>query len=156
MAVAIALLVATGSWGIACTTAGPDRLFGPRIELTRNAQRWRAQGLAAYSLVERRVCFCIERGPVRVVVRGGVVDSVVVIAGGAVLTSAEAAQYRSVGGLFAVIADALDRDAASLQVTYHPTLGYPTSISIDYSAQVADEEVQYLVSDLTPAALPKR
>jgi len=42
--------------------------------------------------------------------------------------------------LFDVIQDALDTQAFNIQVTYDETLGFPTSIEIDYDARIADEE----------------
>jgi hypothetical protein len=35
-----------------------------------------------------------------------------------------------------------------LQVSYDPDLGYPTSVAIDLSAFIADEEISYQLSDV--------
>jgi hypothetical protein len=56
----------------------------------------------------------------------------------------------TVEGLFAAIDDALDRDADQVTVQYDPQLGYPLEIAIDFSQQVADEEIYYSASELTP------
>jgi hypothetical protein len=42
-----------------------------------------------------------------------------------------------------VIRDALARQAARVEVTYDPTFGFPTRISIDYDAVTVDDEVIY-------------
>jgi hypothetical protein len=52
-------------------------------------------------------------------------------------------QYNSIPKLFNLVRSAIAKDVNRLSVTYHPSLGYPTQISIDYDAQMADEE-QYL------------
>lgn len=56
----------------------------------------------------------------------------------------------TVDGLFAAIDDAIERDAARIDARYDPQLGYPLEIAIDFSERIADEEVSYFASDLTP------
>jgi len=48
--------------------------------------------------------------------------------------------------MFALIQDAIDREADKITVTYDETLGYPTAINIDYSVMMADEEQSYTYS----------
>lgn len=40
------------------------------------------------------------------------------------------------------------RDAHSLTAEYHPTLGYPTAVDIDYEKFAVDEEMSFRASDL--------
>ena len=94
----------------------------------------------------RRLCFCPSpdyTGPFEVTVRGGDV-SAVRLNGSAV----DAERGVSVEALFALIDDAYARGAAEVELAFHPELGYPTSIGIDYDRQMADEEIGYRVSDL--------
>ena len=53
--------------------------------------------------------------------------------------------YRTVTGFFDLIQDALDRDAASVDVTYDSVLHFPTQIAIDYDVAIADDEIWYTV-----------
>ena len=55
----------------------------------------------------------------------------------------------SVPDLFDQIEAGLDGNAESVQVEYHPTLGYPERIDIDYMRDAIDDEVCYRVSDFT-------
>ncbi|MFL6071694.1 MAG: DUF6174 domain-containing protein [Actinomycetes bacterium] len=55
----------------------------------------------------------------------------------------------SVPDLFDEIKAGLDGNAESVQVEYHPTLGYPQRIDIDYVRKAIDDEVCYRVSDFT-------
>jgi len=55
----------------------------------------------------------------------------------------------SVMDLFGKIKDAIDRGAASIQVTYDTEWGYPQEIAIDYDEMMADEEFYVTVSNLT-------
>jgi hypothetical protein len=50
--------------------------------------------------------------------------------------------------LFDIIDQDIQRNAAVLQVTYHPSLGYPTKIISDPIANAVDDEVTYTVSNL--------
>ena len=117
-------------------------------ELDDAKARWEAAGLDAYRMTLQRSCFCPEdyRGPFDVTVRDGAVATVRF--NGA---SLDADRAVTVDDLFALIEDAYKRNAASVDVAFDPDLGYPTSVGIDYSTQMADEEMAYTVADLVPA-----
>lgn len=51
--------------------------------------------------------------------------------------------------LFVLIREALEEEAASLEVEYNETIGYPSRIFIDYDDEVVGEEVTILVESLT-------
>ncbi len=115
-------------------------------ELDAARQRWEDAGLDAYQFTLQRICFCPMpdyTGPFEVTVRHGTLDTVL-------LEGAVVADERgmTVDDLFALIEDAYEREAESVDVTFDPDLGYPTSISIDYSSLMADEEMGYRVSGL--------
>lgn len=57
-----------------------------------------------------------------------------------------AANFPSVSGLHQLVRDAMAARASRLDVTYHPSLGYPAAISIDYHQQMVDDEVSYSVT----------
>jgi len=57
--------------------------------------------------------------------------------------------FYTIEGLFELIAEAARMQPARLDVTYHATEHYPTSISIDYMANAADDEVTIKVVALT-------
>lgn len=44
---------------------------------------------------------------------------------------------------FALIQDAIDREADRIDVTYNATYGFPTVMNLDYSIMMADEEQYY-------------
>jgi hypothetical protein len=54
--------------------------------------------------------------------------------------------------VFDVIEEAYRERAEEVQVTYHPTLGYPTDLFIDYVEEVADDERGVQITDFE--ALP--
>ena len=48
-------------------------------------------------------------------------------------------------GPYAGLDSAVARDPARFEATYDRTYGYPTSVSIDYITNVADDEIYYSV-----------
>ncbi len=61
--------------------------------------------------------------------------------------------HETVEGLFDLIADAIARRAYSIQAAYHPDLGYPESVYIDYDERQADEERGFNITMLTADSL---
>lgn len=56
----------------------------------------------------------------------------------------------TIDGLFARIADAISQEAVSINVTWDPSLGFPRNCSIDYILEIAGEELQLAVEDISP------
>jgi hypothetical protein len=120
--------------------------FGPAVELDAARERWSEAGFSDYVMTLERSCFCPAeyRGPFNVTVQNGQITSVEYE--GADMPSDRAL---SVNGLFDLIDDAFASGADKVEVTYHPRLGYPTNLFIDYETQAADEEVGVVVTGLT-------
>lgn len=139
-----ALLALTPAF-TACGLVSPSDGGGARGDLDDARAQWVAAGIQDYDLTVERFCYCAEVGPVEVTVRGGATTAVTPVDS----TFSEPhllGGYPDVEGLFAVVDDALRRQAHRLRVVYHPTLGYPTEISVDYREEVADEELGYVAS----------
>jgi hypothetical protein len=118
-------------------------------QLTINRQLWRKQKSRNYRYQVSKSCFCVPeaRGPVQVTVRRGRTTSVTDAAGKPVKREFFN-QYDTVPELFNVIEDAIAKKASNLTVQYHPKLGYPTQINIDYDSQMADEELYLTIENL--------
>lgn len=134
----------------ACTTvrAADD----PRTLLERNRRLWASHRLADYRYTVQTSCFCARQvtQPVQVEVRGGRVARRAYAGSAATPDSSLAATWPAVDGLFAKVADALQRGAEEVRVEYDPRLGYPTHIQIDYDRRIADEETSIRASGLEP------
>ena len=127
--------------------SAPAASRSPELDAAR--ERWQAAGLDDYQMTLRRVCFCPApdyTGPFGVTVRDGELAAVTL--GG---DRVDDERGETVDGLFDLIEDAYLRRAETVAVEFDPELGYPTNLSIDYSLQMVDEEIGYLVSDLRPA-----
>ena len=112
--------------------------------------RWASRGPSAYTYTVERGCYCLTEaiGPVDVTVRAGVVESRRYTRTGADVPAQFAELFPNVEGLFARVDSARIRNAASLRVEYHPELGYPTRIDIDFVEQMADDEIFWRASGL--------
>ena len=118
----------------------------PSPEFVAARERWTEADLGAYSMTLQRICFCPTpdyTGPFEVAVRDGAIETVMLEG-----ASVDVERGETVEALFDLIAEAYERGAESIAVDYDPEWGYPTSVGIDYSAQMADEEIAYRVSDL--------
>ena len=116
--------------------------------------RWNDSGLADYDYTFTRGCFCPEEfvGPYQVSLRAGQVVSATFKGTDLFdIDILEIGRYeeivKSVDGVFGEIDRAL-READSFSAEYHPVLGYPTNVYIDWIANVADEEVGYSILNL--------
>jgi hypothetical protein len=136
-------LLATAS---GCGILDPDD--GARSDLEVNRERWESVRPQSYSMVLRRLCFCIEAaiGPVRISVVGTTATQRVYVDSGEPVPGDLAPHFPTVDGLFDVIKDAMDRDVHQLRVTYDGDTGIPVDIWIDYEANAVDEELGYQVT----------
>lgn len=108
---------------------------------------WERQGIDDYSYTYSRVCFCPDRGPVRVMVRDGRVAGVERPASAERVAGDAQLEVLTVDELFDRIEEA-QASGTYTRVEYHPSLGYPTSAEIGTLAN--DAGTQYLISDLAP------
>ena len=136
---------------IAAACAGPV----PR-ELTDYEILWQDQGLADYDFTLERQCFCPEdwRGPVNIQVRDGVAASVTYVSSGEAVTEGKFDNADTIDKLFVILENAytgkgdFGQKADTINVTYNAQRGYPTTIYIDVSQAIADEEQGYTVTNL--------
>jgi len=108
-----------------------------RLDAARRS--WKAVGVRSYSYVVRLSCFCPPRPGTRMVVRNGTPASG---------TPAGMREVATVPRLFRTIQRAIDRKVAAIDVRYGRR-GVPSSISIDQSGMIADEESYYTISRFT-------
>lgn len=131
----------------ACDLSGPGS--STLLEIERNRARWDSVGLETYEYSVERICFCgfEARGPVRVEVRGGEATERTYVDSGEPVPETFEDLFPTVDGLFAILFEAVRRDAHSIQVTYDPVTGVPFDFFIDYEHNVADEELGFRVTD---------
>jgi hypothetical protein len=141
------LLVASALAG--CLTSPDDA-----DELRRQRQKWESQGITDYRVLSRMICFCVGDATAPVVLH--VLNRRLVSVSRAddltpVPPSEWPLRYYTIDEMFDLVADTLARGASEVRVTYDPMLGYPTSVYLDMSSRVADDERQFEMSGLTVA-----
>jgi hypothetical protein len=69
--------------------------------------------------------------------------------GGAPVAGQLAPLFPGIEGLFAEAVRAIAEDVHRVEIRYHATMGYPTSVAIDPRQNVADDELEYRVLGVT-------
>ena len=124
------------------TGCGSGTLSGQQQQLALARFRWEAQNLRSYRFTIRRSGFISPeaQGPVVITVRKGVAE-----------TAPESFEaYNTVEKLFGLLEAAYQSHADTVTVQYEAVRGLPTSLFIDQSLQIADEEYGLSVTDFTP------
>jgi hypothetical protein len=102
-----------------------------------------------YTFVLEQVCFCPLTGPVRVTVEDGeIVEAVVIKGGRGVEKGSDAPPYLRMT-INDVIDKANDPEADSVDVMWPDGQDYPSKVSVDAIEKAVDDEVTYLVRNVT-------
>ena len=134
---------------LGCSALGLDPSAANEGELQRAQRLWALQDMADYRYTYGASCgMCVAIGPAVVEVRDGTVTSAMKVGEGDQLPLAQVTAILTVPDLFALIARALAEEADALEVRYHPTLGYPVAVAVDWRFGLADDEVWHSVEGL--------
>src|SRR5687767_141263 len=146
---ALLLLAVCGACGDPLGLGG-----GGREELWRNAVRWQQQGIDDYRYVLTAGCECLPEWvrPTEVLVRDGETIALRYVNNYDPNVWSRFRELDSVAKLFDFVEDAYDRDAARVEVEYHPEFGVPTQITVDYDVGIADDEISITVREFAPTA----
>ena len=114
----------------------------PLTELELQRQIWDGLGILNYRYTLQRTVFNGPQytDPVIVEVRGGQVFSRTYANTGQPVTIPDPSWWPAIDGLFDIIQDAQDRNAALAEARYDPNLGYPVWGNFDYNLGLADDE----------------
>ena len=142
----VVLALAAASCGDNPTNVTPESR-----ELEDNRELFRRSVRTSYRYEFRIDCFCgpDDRAPVRIEVRDGQIQSVVVLEDGTTVERDRWDRYLTVEQVFTTIEEALDENAAIVRVGYDDSLGYPRDVFIDYSEMIADEERGFTIDNLS-------
>jgi outer membrane lipoprotein-sorting protein len=129
----------------ACSALGQN-------DVERNQQKWQDANISHYRFQLNIGCFCAYRDqmPVTVEVQDGKVVSMT-NANGDMLDETNPAtefilKYATIDAIFAELKTDEVKNADQKTVTYDATYGFPVDVSIDFSQQMADEELYLNVS----------
>ena len=130
------------------TVSDPDSF---QATLLRYQDRWERSGITDYDYTGAWSCFCPQEylAEVAVTVRGGVVTSVEFAGEEFTVVLPLPERFVPVEELFALLQDAVRRNAARIEVSYDERYGYPTELFIDYDERMADEETRFVMRGFT-------
>ena len=117
---------------------------------------WDGSGVTDYVYRYQKICECHRDTPADTVIRvsqGEIVDVRYQrddYLADVPVPSERYQWFRTIDDLFSLIAGAL-RAEALVRAGYHPQLGYPTRIYIDYDRELVGEEIELRVLELTEA-----
>lgn len=129
----------------ACSPAGGS-------EFSQNQDKWQDANITHYRMELNISCFCAFRDqmPLTVEVLDGQIVSMIAADGSEVLDTDPNyeffAPHATIDLLFADIESAVNEGADSVNVTYDAAYGFPAEVAIDFSQEMADEEMYYSVS----------
>lgn len=145
------LALAAGLAG--CGDSPTGSLGDARQQLEAARQRWQAAALDDYDYAYQYLCRCVIEltEPVRITVRADTVATVTIAETNEPANPDFRRFYLTVDQVFALIEDAIDRQADQIAATFHPDLGYPAVARIDYRVGAAGEEIEIRIAELRAA-----
>lgn len=129
-----------------------------KTQETLNIQKkiWDAQKINSYTVTQTLSCFCMKDyiRPIKY----NIVDNIIVTwsaiyadDGTGKVIIENAPTLHTINEAFDIIQEAINQKAERINIEYDTNLGYPTSIAIDISSMIADEERYYtfIVNNVT-------
>jgi hypothetical protein len=141
---AFVLAVLVGAATSGCSVLGIDR--GAEAGLEDQRRAWVAQNQRNYTYEYERLCFCVDVRAVIITVKNDVVTSVVVKETGEPVTQYPEL-YMTITKLYDYLIDAADR-ADEMDVRFDDTWHIPSSATIDFIRNAADDELRLNVRNL--------
>jgi hypothetical protein len=129
-----------------------DRQARERLGLERASKLWAESAPPSYRFVLKRSCYCgmDVTAAVRVVVDDGAVVSRTYVESGEPVPPQWHPLFPTMEGVFAVLREAMEQDAASIVAAYDARLGFPIDVAIDYLAEAIDDELSLSVRAFVP------
>ena len=126
-----------------------------QLSLDDSRGLWEASGVADYTMRFQRLTSCFICEPtdliaVRLTVRGDTIREVLDIQSDTLLTfDPTSGVFLTVDGLFDFIQEAIDLDAAEIDISYDAVWGYPVDITVDISRRFFEDETSVQVREFT-------
>lgn len=130
--------------------------LGAQTELSRNQSKWQNANVTHYRFNLTVGCFCpfTSQMPLTVEVQEGNIISMKDVNSAAFSTTDPmnefVLKYATIDRLFLELGSTAVKGADKVSVTYDPTYGYPSNISIDFIELAVDDELAVMVSRFEP------
>ena len=118
---------------------------------------WTVNKSSNYTFTYKQVCFCVYYGEMKITVLADTIYSAQYLESGkdvsviiddeeVKLVDAYPESLHTIDSLFEILVNAA-QNAEEMQGTYDGSIGYPKTVSIDYSFALSDDEITYVLSD---------
>lgn len=134
----------------ACTGSGSST--PEETELEAAQAKFQTNMSGSYTFHSLRSCECTAETTreMRVTVTDGAITGAIYVDDESAVSPQTLQHVMTIEETFEEIQSAIDENAHLITVEYDTELGFPTSVAIDYSAQLADEELSLLISNVVP------
>ena len=130
---------------------GNDQHVDTQSRLDSNRKMWDSQMASNYRFNFQWSCYCTMDfvAEVNISVRENRIHGAVLVEGNLPIPlDAAIERYKVMDGLFDLLQSAIDENAHTITARYHPELGYPTEVWIDYEQNSVDEELGFSIHNL--------
>lgn len=136
----------------ACTGSGSST--PEETELEANRTTFHTAMTGSYTFHWRQSCECTQEATAEmlITVTNGTISDAIYVETEQPVPQNLREHLDTIDGVFDRIQDAIDQNAHMIHVEYDATLGFPKSVAIDYSEQIADEELSLIISNVEPLA----
>lgn len=110
--------------------------------LDRNIAQWESQELDEYAFSYERSCFCTPLRQSSLVEDGEVIRSYDNL-DKVFIPNDDLEDNITIEDLFALVQEAIDREADALSVEFNEDFGYPVRVAVNFSYATADDEISY-------------
>ena len=130
---------------------GDDRHVDTQSFLDSNRKMWKSQMASNYQFNFQWSCYCTMDfvAEVNITVGENRIQGAAFVKGDVPIPlDAAVERYKVVESLFDLLQSAIDENAHTIAAKYHPELGYPTEVWIDYEQNSVDEELGFSIHNL--------
>jgi hypothetical protein len=106
---------------------------------------WETSNISNYSFKSKMNCFCVDVSKYEITVTNKIITSVKNEQGQNIQFANK--NLKTIDELFEYLQNSLEKNPYKATIIYDQTLGFPTSIYIDFDQQMIDEEIGYTISD---------
>ena len=116
------------------------------IELSNALEIWEDKNLNNYIYTLNVNCFCPLRGPNEIEIKN---DNIIKVNGKSVSSQElqELWDVKSINQIFEIIEDKLSRNPYQYTLKFDADYGYPIDVYFDMDEMIADEEIEYLITN---------
>ncbi len=119
-------------------------------ELQANKDKWLSKNIKEYQIEMQKICYC-DPDAVRMMIfqiSNDEIKEVLYADTGEAVNPSYYNDSNTIEGLFALVEQALNEKPEDIIIAYDEEFGYIKQVTVDYKANLADDEFTFIVSNL--------